>query len=341
MPATLREVARAAGVSVTTASAVVNGSSAVAPKTMARVREVIERLDYRPNGSARALRGGRTGLLSLVLPDFGHPAVTALTAGVVEAADARGYQVIVEQTGGDRDRERAAAQGARRQMTDGQILLPSAPTDLDAAALRAAGPTVLLGGAPGLDTVDRVAERHDDAAEAGLQHLASWGHRVIGLVEPGTDPRRGAVDLRGDGYRRAVARAGGTVDPQLVERAAGGDRVDGALAVATLLDRRPDITAVFALSDALALGALAEIARRGRSAPEHLSVLGWDDLDEGLFHTPALSTIDGGRRELAGLAVDALLSRIERPDAPARVVSAPYRVLQRGSTAWAGTDARR
>jgi DNA-binding LacI/PurR family transcriptional regulator len=332
MAATLSDVARASGVSVTTVSNVVNGVQKVAPQTVMRVRAAIEQLDYRPNGAARTMRGQRSGVISLVVPELDLPYFAALAASMIEAANARGYQVITEQTNRDRDREFDAAQGIRRPMTDGLIIFPTTLTEADVPLIHAAGPTIMLSDDVGTTVLDHVTERDAEAAAAGTEHLLSLGHRVIALIGPSPDDVAGGAGLRALGYRRAIAAAGIAYRRDLVEQAVFWQRAEGAGAAAALLDRRPDITAFFALNDTLALGAMHEISRRGLRIPADISILGWDDLEEGQYHFPQLSTVDGGRHELAAVAVDALLRRIESPDAPPQRFEVPFRVVRRSST---------
>ena len=124
MSATLREVAERAGVSVRTVSNVVSGFALVAPETRERVQRVIEELQYRPNAAARHLRGGRSGLVALVVPEISTPYFGELAGHFADEADARSMMLLVQQTGGDPARERELLDGVRGQVVDGLIMSP-------------------------------------------------------------------------------------------------------------------------------------------------------------------------------------------------------------------------
>lgn len=329
---TLHDVARRAGVSFKTVSNVVNNYPYVSEKLREAVWAAIKELDYRPNQTARALRKGRTGVIGLAVPELDLPYFAALASDVIAAAEARDYKVIVERTNRDRDRELETLLGSRRRMTDGLIINPLAMTVADIPLLQSTGPTVLLGEALFASNVDHVTVRNVAGAYAATRYLLEMGHRQIGIVGARAEDLEGTPGLRVQGYKQALVEAGIAFDPNLLSRAIFWQRREGASAMDTLLEACPDVTAVFALNDTLALGAIFALQKRGLRVPEDVSVIGWDDLEEGTLSLPALSTVDGGRHEIAKSAVETLLDRIENPEKETSLVELPFELIIRGST---------
>ncbi|WP_250445297.1 LacI family DNA-binding transcriptional regulator, partial [Actinotalea sp. C106] len=208
MSATMRDVARAAGVSVKTVSNVVNDFPHVSAATRGRVLEAIETLGYQMNFSARNLSLGRTGMITLAVPELSLPYFAALSDEVISAASERGYTVLIEQTGGVRERELGVLVSARRRMTDGLIFSPLALRGPDAPTLEVDFPVVLLGERSLHSRVPHVAMANVDAARAVTEHLLALGRRRIALVGTFDPQGAGAGSLRTRGFLEALTAAG-------------------------------------------------------------------------------------------------------------------------------------
>jgi len=327
---TLKEVATHAGVSVQTASNVVNGRAArVASPTRERVLTSIDALHYRPNLPARHLRHGRVGVLALVIPDLTNPYFSDIGNAVVAAAAAQGYTVLLDHTGGDRAAEARAVNGLRPHLIDGVILSPQAMEGTDLEAARAPFPVVLLSERVLDAPWDHVAIDNAAAARLAADHLLSLGRRRIAAIGVPRDQGSDTSRLRLHGLTAALVEAGLSADPHLLVPAASfyrpdgahAHRVDGAHAMRQLLalDHPPD--AVFCFNDLLAIGALRALHKAGRRIPDDIAVVGFDDIDEGLFATPSLTTISPDKGGIGRQAVRLLIERIEgrRTGPPARV----------------------
>ncbi len=327
----MRDVARAAGVSVKTVSNVVNGFAHVRPDTRARVQEQIEALQYRPQAVGRHLRQGRTGMITLAVPEIDLPYFADLAARLVSAARQRGLTVLVEQTDGELEREREAADGYPVRLADGLIFSPLTMSEDELGQARHGTPTVLLGEHGENAAVDRVGVDSVTVGALATEHLLAAGRRRIAMV--GRKPWPNPVLLqRARGYEKALRAADLRVDPALTPEFGEWSRRVGGLAVDTLLDERRDVDAIFAANDVLALGALHALHRRGVQVPDDVAVVGVDDIPEARYSAPTLSTVAIDRAAIAEHALDLLTSRLDDADLPPRTVLAPHHLVAREST---------
>ncbi|MEV0157629.1 LacI family DNA-binding transcriptional regulator [Micromonospora sp. NPDC050686] len=328
----LKDVAERAGVSVKTVSNVVNGYLHVRPDTRARVEEAIAELNYRPNLSARNLRKGRTGVIALAVPELDIPYFAELARHVVTAAAEHGWTVLIDQTGGGPEQERKVAGGIGDHLIDGLILSPLALTAEDLAGL-AGMPMVLLGERIDHGPADHVAIDNVAAAHAVTAHLIGLGRRRIAAIGAQRTPEGVSARLRLAGYAAALAEADIGYDERLVAPAPAWHRADGATALRHLLASgvRPD--AVFCFNDTLALGALRALHEAGLRVPEDVAVAGFDDIEDGRFSVPTLTTISPDKERIARLAVDLLANRLTGdPEAPPQELTAPHHLIPREST---------
>lgn len=327
--ATRREVARAANVSVRTVSNVVNGFDHVAPDTRERVLRAIEELEYRPSELARSLKVGRSGLVGLMLPELDTAYFAELTRAFVEGGAEHGLTVVVDQTDGDHERELALLhRTANGALFDALVLSPLALRADDVAGF-AAGPLVFLGEDefPGFD---KVMIDNFQAAYEAVDHLVQQGRRRIAAI--GAErAAHGSSALRLEGYRAAL-RAGGRDLPEIVEYVSGFRRPEGAAAMRRLLDGPDRPEAVFCFSDPLALGALRTLYEAHVSVPDDVAVVGWDDIEDGRFATPSLTTVSPDKKWLARTALDRIARRLSGEDLPGEVLVGPHRLIVRESS---------
>lgn len=345
MGPTMHDVARIAGVSIKTVSNVINDYPHVRQGTRERVIEAIEQLDYRPNLSARGLRSGRTGVIGLAVPSLRENYFAELADSVIRAAEARGLGVMVEQTGGQREKELLAVSTSRPRFLDGLLFSPVSLGQDDAAALAIDGPLVLLGERIFDGPTDHVTMHNMSSAFAAVQHLLEIGRRRIALVGADLDDidETSSAGLRLKGYVRALEEAGIEMVPELVRptQMSRWNRAGGAAAAHRLVRDGVEFDAVFALSDTLGLGALRALGEEGLRVPEDVAVIGFDNIDESKYSVPSMTTVDPGREEIALLAVDRLIERIGENHAarrPPETVKPEFRIVRRESTGFPSTD---
>jgi DNA-binding LacI/PurR family transcriptional regulator len=337
MAVRLRDVAERAGVSVKTVSNVVNGYQHVSPQMRARVQAVLDETGYRPNPTARNLRAGRTGVIALALPELDNPYFAELAGFVVHEAEQRGWTVLVDQTDGQRDRELVVAEGLRHHLIDGLIMSPVALGRDDLATrTHEEVPLVLIGEKLDAGPADHVAIDNVAAARAATEHLLALGRSRVAAVghQPNSSRESGVARLRLHGWRQALDAAGHAPDPALVGEVATFRREHGVAAMAELLDRGVDPDAVFCFNDTLALGAMRLLADRGLRVPEDVAVVGIDDVADGRFSVPTLSTIAPDKAGIARNAVRMLAERLEADGARVvpRDVRAGFQLVPREST---------
>jgi DNA-binding LacI/PurR family transcriptional regulator len=338
MGASLKDVAALAGVSVKTVSNVVSGSTYVAPPTRERVERALADLDYRPNLSARNLRRGRTGVIALALPELDAPYFAELARFVIAAAAERGWTVLIDQTDGLPEREHEVLQGIREQLIDGLIFSPVAVGREELGARTDVTPLVLLGERILDGPTHHVAIDNQRAAREMTEHLIALGHTRIAAIGAQDNPAANTARLRLTGYRQALAAAGLAARDLLEPRIESYHRADGAAAMRGLLALDEPPQAVFCFNDLLALGALRSALAAGLRVPGDIAIAGFDDIEDGRYSTPTLTTISPDKERIARLAVELLDTRISggrasRVPVGNREVEVGFTLLTRESTA--------
>jgi DNA-binding LacI/PurR family transcriptional regulator len=291
---TLEMVAALAGVSRGTASRVLSGAANVSPAATDAVRRAAEELHYRPNLSARSLVTGRTGLVGLVVNEsndrlFSDPYFAQIARGAHAALADADVALVLGLAGDDQERSRIIDLAALR--LDGLLVVHGhGDTELVSSIVTAGVPTVFAGRTVSSGWADLWWVDSDNAAgaAAAVEHLVARGRRRIATIT-------GAPDMvatldRHQGWRAALVEAGVEADPTLVE---GGDfsSESGYAAMRVLLARAPDLDAVFAGNDLMALGAMQALAESGRRVPDDVAVVGFDDIPAAATSTPPLTTV--------------------------------------------------
>lgn len=325
---TIQDVARTAGVSVTTASRVLNNKGDVAPETYEKVRRVMQELNYTASLAAKSMRSRTTNVIGLILPEVTEPFDLEIIKGVGAAIRASGYNLLIYTSGGPPSGERASWELQQFALlsgglTDGCIVVtPSAPAFPDTARIVVIDP--LGDGA----SVPSVIARNRAGALDVIAYLTNLGHRRIGFL--GGRAETLSARRRFAGYKDGLAAAGIPYDSDLVRH--GDYTREGARPGARALLDRPDRpTAMFAANDESAFGVM-DIARElGIRIPQDLSLVGFDNIPEAALATPKLTTVDQSIQEMGALAIKLLLD-ILRGEAPEqKLVKVPTTLIVRDS----------
>ncbi len=342
---TLRDVATHAGVSPRTVSNVVNGFAHVSPAMRAKVQASIEALRYKPNLLARSLRQGRTGHILLLVPDLTVAYFAELAHEVVERAGELGTTVMVDETGGDAERERAMLDAAAESSWVDGVLLSSlglGGTDLAGMDLTCTDrrmPIVLLGERTAGSSLDHVGIDNVAAAYDATTHLIESGRtRVVALGGNG-GPLDATSALRLEGFTRAMTAAGLATEGRHVGTP-DYSRASARTAVAELMDGPEPPDALFCFSDDLAVGALRALYDRGIRVPTDVAIAGFDDAAVSAYLTPGLTTIRQDRSAIARGALEMLTERKAGRDLPPRDLAVSYELVVRESTSSAHVTRR-
>jgi len=330
MAARLRDVAELAGVSVKTASNVINHYPNVKPSTRARVEDAVRQLRYRRNESARQLKYGRSGFLALAVPQLDAPYFAELATRLSAEAGRRGYIMLLDITGADPDAERVVLDGVRSHVIDGTIFSPLTVTADEVAARGEDRPMVLLGERVISSGCDHVAVDSIAAAHAMTTHLITTGRTRVAAI--GHESVAGTASVRLEGYRQALAEAGLAYDADLVIGVSEYSRPAGKAAMQTLLHREEPPDAVFCFNDLMAIGALSACADAGVRVPEDVAIGGFDDIPECEYVTPTLTTVGADLDVLSREALNLLLARVGGSTAPPERVRVPWQLKIRQST---------
>ncbi len=327
-PFRLRDVAAAAGVSTAAVSRYINRKLTLPPKTAERVDAAIAQLNYRPNPHAQRLTLGRTDTIGLVVPDIANPFFGALADAVEQAAEAFGLSVMLFATRNRPEHELRALAKLRDQHVDGLILLTNHLDDGRLAAALACGfPVVLLDE----DVTGALAPRlfADNRAGGRLaaQHLMEAGHRRLAFL----GGPRGLLSTieRHAGFAQTVAEAGAEI---VFESCGDYAAQEGRRAALQLLNGRNPATAVFAASDATALGVLEAARESGIALPAALSIIAFDDVGPLHLLHPPLTAIRQPVADMAQQGVALLVARIQGGTIP-DPVRLPVQLVARGSVA--------
>lgn len=325
----LIDVAEHAGVSMKTVSNVVHDYAHVSEKVRNRVQASIAELGYKPNLTARRLATGRTGMIALAIPEIDQPYFAELARHISTLAGLQGYRVIVEQTLNSVEAERAVIRDREEGLVDGVIFHPVRIDTLEIAKLRPGTPLVLLGEAARPLTVDHVMIDNVRAARDGVDLLLRQGRRRIAFLATVTSDLTDSTHLRLQGYQEALLAAGITPDPTLILETPGFAIGDVTATLSAAIRRGLEFDAVMCRDDVFAMGALKALAAVGRSVPDQVAVLGWDDTALATYSTPALSSISPDKNALATSALSLLFDRIGGHRGVGRHQLAPHRIIER------------
>jgi LacI family transcriptional regulator, repressor for deo operon, udp, cdd, tsx, nupC, and nupG len=326
----IADVAERAGVSVATVSRVLNGHTNVRPPTRERVLQAVAASGYRINELARNLRTAESRLLLTMVPDFGNPFYAAIVRGIDSVARQNRYYMLLCDTGADPLRERSYFDLLRGRRADGAICLDPAAVQKALEEEASALPWVACCEFDPAARVPYVGIDNHLAAGDVVRYLIGKGHTRIALINSGHGYLYGRQRLAG--YAEALKRAGIEPNPAWQIELDSLDYDAGAEATAQLLalgEARP--TAIFAVSDTLAIGVMNGVRHAGLSVPDDVAVVGFDDIAVAANVYPPLTTVSQPMQRLGETAADLLLKRLRDPKAHVPGVLLPHRLIERRS----------
>jgi LacI family transcriptional regulator len=288
---TVGDVARAAGVSLMTVSRAINDREGIGEETRVRILGIAREMGYHPSQIARSLATRQTATLGLVVPDVSNPFFAYIARGAEDAAYENGYSVFLLNSAEEAARERSALDSLWQKEVDGVILCSSRLPQDELQVYFERFPRMVLvnreldGPQPNVATIN-VDDRA--GAEMAVRHLVESGRRTIALIAGPETSVSGQRRL--EGYQAGLAAATRSFDPQMVEYCPPTTK-GGLQATLRLLEAHPEVDAILAYNDLVAVGALQACKGRGRAVPQHVAVIGADDIPLASLVQPMLSTV--------------------------------------------------
>ena len=329
---TMRDVARLAGVSTSTVSAVINDSVVVSPERTARVKSAMIALDYQPDAIARSLKTGRSNAIGVVVPDITNAFYPEVIRGIELAAQNAGYSVLLCDSNEDHAVEERHLSALFSRRVDGVILACSANSRANEVIGRRHIPVIFIDRLPASADINSVCTDNVRAGQVAAEHLIGLGHRRIGMLAGhlGLSPHRDRLE----GFRKAMQEAHLPIlDEYLIT---GNVQVeDGLQAGHRLLDLPNPPTAIMASNNKLLLGVLQAVDERKIAIPRDLSVLGFDDYLWNMHFNPTLTAVAQPTDDIGRKSFELLLQLILQPqeeNLPMRVLI-PAELRVRSSTA--------
>jgi LacI family transcriptional regulator len=328
MAITIRDVAREAGVSVSTVSRVLNDKDDVAPETYERVQDVIQRLAYTSSLAARSMRSRRTNVIGLIVPDVADSFSIQVMKGANQAIFELDYDLIIYTSGSIKKRSAAEREQyfvslLNGSVTDGVIIVTPAAKSFSTAA-----PVVTIDPNNECPECFMITAMNHTGAMAAMEHLIGLGHRRIGFI--GGRPDLQCAQQRLQGYQDALRQAKIPVDQDLI---VDGDFTTetGRLCARELLSLSNPPTAIFAANDQSAIGTIETAREMGLRVPEDLSVIGFDNIPEAAYFNPALTTVDQFIREMGRVATEKLIGLIQGQSLESELHKMPTQLVVRDS----------
>ena len=332
-PPKIKDVAAHAGVSVTTVSRVLNGHPYVREELRAKVDAAIEELGYSPSSIARSLVRSGTDLIGVIVPDITTSFFSTILGSIEQTASSRGYALLVSNIAENSEKELRYLKLFKGLRVAGIIVMHEPTTPAMRRFVATIGIPLVVSSARPSGLLD-VSVNIDDEAAAydATSYLAGLGHRRIALIG-GNAERLQTARMRYDGYERALKEARIAVDPAFVKvgdfKTQDGYRLMGELLAA----KRKRPTAVFALSDDMAAGAMNRALDEGLRVPEDVSIMGFDDSALASITRPALTTVHQPIADIGSISVETLIRSIEGTVPSSDGIILKHRIVERSSCA--------
>ena len=327
---TIIDVAAEAGVSVGTASRVINNDAHVAPETRERVTDVMLRLGFTPNRQARSLAGGKTNTIGVLVPDLGTAYIGEIMHGIDAELALNELDLMLFTTHRTASKEANYVANMVKGMVDGLlVVLPRNPADYTGTLTRRNFPFVLIDHQGNSEPCPSVGATNWQGAYNATEYLIKLGHTRIGFITGSMD--LGAATDRLDGYKAALRIHHIPEDAKLIYEGTFF-QPDGYAGACALLDSKKPPTAIFASNDAMAMGVMDAIRSRDLHVPEDISVVGFDDVPQAALVRPALTTIHQPLEQMGRVATQMLLDRLKNPQQEIIRIELPTELIIRGST---------
>jgi len=327
---TIQDVAKKAGVSVATVSRVINNSPSVTEATYKKVMQAIEELDYKPNLLGRNLRRTETRMILVLLPTISNPFYSKIVKGIEKVARENGYNILLCNTDSKIDIERDYLKLLKNRLSEGAIFMAPVIERDELSELSRKYPIVQCCEYKEEAHVSYVTIDNFSAAYKAVQYLIGLGHKRIGMISCKNNYI--STIQRKEGYKKALEDGGLVFSEDLIKFGNYGFK-SGIRAAKQFLSKKDNVpTAVFTISDSMAIGAIRCFKENGLKVPEDISVIGFDDITYASMYDPMLTTVSQPQVELGCEAMELLLAQIRGDINEPKSIFLDYELIIREST---------
>lgn len=325
---TIYDIAKKANVSITTVSRVFNNNPSVSRKTRRKVQKVIEEMNYVPNAIARSLVYQSSKTIGLIVSDVTNPFFADAIDGIESVLSNEGYTVLLCDTRYSQERESRYISQMFEKRVDGIIIFSAYVSDID--FIKKAKNTIpLVSVQSAFKEIDCINTTDEDGAFEAVDYLIKLGHRNIAFLVYDYD--NSTIANRTKGYLRAHESNGIAVNEDYIIKSKFASNV-GYYMAKQLLEKHPEVTAIFAYNDMIAIGAYMAINERGLKIPDDISVVGYDDIEVASIISPKLTTVSQPFYDMGKNAAELLLKRIkEDTEAIPQTILLPTKLVIRES----------
>ncbi len=327
--ATLKDVAKLAGVSVATASRVLNKNKNVSPENYEAIISAMKTLNYTPNYLGRSLRMSSSKKILVLLPSLSNQFYSGIMMGIEDVANANSYSVMAGSTHGEAMAEENYFKLLFTRMVDGIILFSTMLSEVRLNEIAASYPIVQCCEYKNGVNASRVIIDNEKAAYDAVCHIIACGHTRVGLMAAGTTHLT-SID-RTNGYKRALTEHGIPVYEDYIVHADYNSK-KAMTACETLMHLQNPPTAIFCISDGMAVGTIRKLYDMGYKVPDDIVVVGFDNTSVTEFYTPTITTISQPRYEMGATAMRMMLKKLEDVNSPTEFVTLPHELIVRQST---------
>ncbi|WP_428979223.1 ribose operon transcriptional repressor RbsR [Erwinia pyri] len=330
--ATMKDVARLAGVSTSTVSHVINNNRFVSEAVREKITSAISQLNYAPSALARSLKINQTRTIGMLLTASSNPFYAEVVRGVERSCYERGYSLVLCNTDGDENRMNRSLETLLQKRVDGLLIMCTESHIPSAEILNRypSIPSVMMDWSPFEGGSDIIQDNSLLGGEMATRYLIARGYTRIACIAGPQD--KTPARLRLEGFQQAMAQAELPVLPGYIVN--GDFEFQGGYnAMNQLLALKPLPEAVFTSNDAMAVGVYHALFQAALSVPQDIAVIGYDDIELARYMTPPLTTIHQPKDELGELAIDTLLHRLAEPGGSQQLLVLTPELIERGSVA--------
>ncbi|MCX7842547.1 MAG: LacI family DNA-binding transcriptional regulator [Clostridia bacterium] len=327
--ATIQDVAKAAGVSVATVSRVLNNSGLVQEETRETVMEAIRALNYQPNLLGRNLRRMETRMILVLLPNISNPFYSRIVKGIEDVAHKNGYNIMLCNTDSDKMRERIYLELLKKRLSDGIILMASELSREELLELGKNYPVVQCCEYREDVEITHVSIDNYSAAKKAVNHLIGQGHKRIAMISCKNNFL--STVQREAGYKKVLEESGIEFDPDLLAYGDYGYK-SGLRTAKQFLSMQDKPTAIFAISDMMAIGAIKAVRQAGLKIPEDIAVVGFDNINFASMCEPELTTVSQPKYDIGCYTMEFLIRQIKGESKSSQAIFLEHELIIRAST---------